>query len=54
MIQPSSNTQPLRCSFCDAPLGESNNTLLVDGKWIHYTCAFHLSLAKINKEKKQR
>ena len=35
-----------RCYLCDVPLGESNNSLYVDGQWVHYTCAFHISLMK--------
>ena len=39
-----------RCYVCDVPLGESSNTLFVEGQWIHYACAFQKSVEKV-KEK---
>ena len=41
-----------RCYVCDVPLGESNNTLYVDGQWLHYSCAFNLSVSQAMREKK--
>ena len=40
-----------RCYVCNAPLGESNNSLYVEDKWVHYTCAFHQSVKKIKENK---
>jgi len=39
-----------RCYVCNVPLGESNNTLYVDGQWMHYTCAFRKSIEKLKGE----
>ena len=36
-----------RCNVCNVPLGESNNTLCVEGRWVHYTCAFYQVVEKI-------
>ena len=43
-----------RCYVCNVPLGESNNSLYVEGQWVHYSCAFNISVARAMKEKKKR
>ena len=35
-----------RCYICNVSLGESSNTLFVEGQWIHYACAFRISIEK--------
>ena len=39
-----------RCDLCNVPLGESNNVLYVEGRWLHFTCAFQKSVKRL-KEK---
>ena len=43
-----------RCSICNVPLGESNNKLFVEEQWVHYTCAFHISLLKAKHKREEK
>ena len=42
----------LECYVCNVPLGESSNVLVVEGRRLHYTCAFRVVINKVYKEKK--
>ena len=35
-----------RCEICQVLLGESSNVLYVEGRWLHYKCAFRRSVEK--------
>ena len=47
-----------KCEICGVSLGESNNVLYVEGRWMHYQCAFRQSVERasteVNSEKDEK